>query len=153
MVPEVDSSVDLYYKYQANLGLHPIEKRGAKMKDVILIGRGETMLEVPEEKWRQHHAQVKHHTFGFMTSNHHVVRNFAVRELPRNHGQPLKVEDIASRLGLPDSVVTAILEDLQKNLFFLVRNNIEEINWAFPVTCDTTPHCLSFSSGERVFAA
>ena len=123
------------------------------MKDVILIGRGETMLEVPEEKWRQHHAQVKHHTFGFMTSNHHLVRNFAVRELPRNHGQPLKVEDIARRLDLPVSVITAILEDLQKNLFFLVRNNIGEINWAFPVTCDTTPHRLSFSTGERVFAA
>ena len=82
------------------------------MKDVILIGRGETMLEVPEEKWRQHHAQIEHHTFGFMTSNHHLVRNFAVRELPLNHGQPLKVEDIASRLDLPVSVITAILEDL-----------------------------------------
>ena len=123
------------------------------MKEVILIGRGETMLEVPEEKWRQHHAQVKHHTFGFMTSNHHVVRNFAVRELPRNHGQPLKVEDIASKVDLPVSVITAILEDLQKNLFFLVRNIIGEISWAFPVTCDTTPHRLSFSSGERIFAA
>ena len=123
------------------------------MKEVILIGRGETMLEVPAEKWLQHYAQIEHHTFSFMTSNHHLVRNFAVRELPLNHGQPLKVEDIASRLGLPVSVVTTILEDLQKNLFFLVRNNIGEINWAFPVTCDTTPHRLSFSSGERVFAA
>ena len=126
------------------------------MKDVILIGRGETMLEVPAEKWWQHLAQASQHTtaaFGFMTSNHHLVRNFAVRELPRNHGQPLKVEDIARRLDLPVSVVTAILEDLQKNLFFLVRNDIGEISWAFPVTCDTTPHRLSFSSGERAFAA
>jgi hypothetical protein len=114
------------------------------------------MHEVAAEKWRQHLAQARHHTvtaLGFMTSNHHLVRNFAVRELPRNHGQPLKPEDIAHRLDLPVSLITAILEDLQKNLFFLVRNNMGEINWAFPVTCDTTPHRLSFSSGERVFAA
>ena len=126
------------------------------MKDVILIGRRETMLEVPADKWRKHLAQARHHTaaaLSFMTSNHHLVRNFVVSELPRNHGQPLKVEDIARRLHLPVSVVTAILEDLQKNLFFLVRNIIGEISWAFPVTCDTTPHRLSFSSGERVFAA
>src|SRR5438034_11013985 len=125
------------------------------MNDIILVGRGEMVLEVPAEKWRQHLAEASQHTvaaLGFMTSNHHLVRNFAVRELPRNHGQPLKVEDIASRLDLPVSAITAILEDLQKNLFFLVRNNIGEINWAFPVTCDTTPHRLSFSSGERVFA-
>ena len=126
------------------------------MKDVILIGRGETVLEVLADKWRQHLAQASQHTMavlGFMTSNHHLVRNFAVRELPRNHGQPLKAEDIARRLDLPVSLITSILEDLQKNRFFLVRNNLGEINWAFPVTCDTTPHRLSFSSGERVFAA
>jgi len=45
------------------------------------------------------------------------------------------------------------VKDLQKNLFFLVRNDIGEISWAFPVTCDITPHRLSFSSGEGVFAA
>ena len=126
------------------------------MKEVILIGRGKEMLEVPEEKWRQHLAQANQHTvatLGFMTSNHHLVRNFVVRELPRNHGLPLKVDDIARRLDLPVSLITTILDDLQKNLFFLVRNNAGEISWAFPVTCDTTPHRLSFSSGERVFAA
>ena len=131
-------------------------ERVPPMKDVILIGRRETMLEVPAEKWRKHLAQARHHTaaaLGFMTSNHHLVRNFAVSELARNQGQPLRPADIANRLNLPFSLVTAILEDLQRNLFFLVRNNAGQINWAFPVTCATTPHRLSFSSGERVFAA
>ena len=123
------------------------------MKEVILIGRGKTIVEVPEKKWQQHHGQRGHHTFGFMTSNHHLVRNFAVRELPRNKGLPLKVEDIARGLDLPVSLITPILEDLQKNLFFLVLNSMGEVHWAFPVTCDTTAHRLSFSSGERVFAA
>jgi hypothetical protein len=126
------------------------------MKDVILIGRRETMLEVPADKWRKHLAQARHHTaaaLSFMSSNHHLVRNFVVGELPGNHGEPLRPADIAHRLNLPLSLVTAILEDLQRNLFFLVRNNAGQINWAFPVTCATTPYRLSFSSGERVFAA
>jgi hypothetical protein len=126
------------------------------MKDVILIGRRETMLEVPADKWRKHLAQARHHTgaaLSFMSSNHHLVRNFVVGELPGNHGEPLRPADIANRLNLPLSLVTAILEDLQRNLFFLVRNNAGQISWAFPVTCATTPHRLSFSSGERVFAA
>lgn len=123
------------------------------MKEVILIGRGKTIVEVPEERWRQHHGEGGHHPFGFMTNNHHLVRNFAVRELPRNQGLPLKVEDIARGLDLPVSLITSILEDLQKNLFFLVLNSMGEVQWAFPVTCDTTTHRLSFSSGERIFAA
>jgi hypothetical protein len=46
-----------------------------------------------------------------------------------------------------------MLEELQKNLFFLVLNNAGEVSWAFPVTSDWTPHRLSFSSGEGIFAA
>ncbi len=76
-----------------------------------------------------------------------------VRELPRNDGRPLSAEDISRGSDLPLANVMAILEDLQKNLFFLVLNNIGEVSWAFPVTSDRTPHRLSFSSGESVFAA
>ncbi len=126
------------------------------MKDVILIGRREKILEVSAESWRKHLAGAQHHTaaiFSFMTGDHHLVRNFAVRELPRNHGKPLSAEDISRKLHLPLSSVTAILDDLEKHLFFLVRNETGEVSWAFPVTTERTPHRLSFSSGERIFAA
>ena len=88
-----------------------------------------------------------------MTTDHHLVRNFAVSELPRNHGKPLNPEDIARRLHLPLARVIAILADLQRNLFFLVLNTSGEVSWAFPVTSEETPHRVSFSSGERIFAA
>jgi len=88
-----------------------------------------------------------------MTNNHHLVRKFVVRELPRNSGKPLTPEDIAQRLSLPFAAVITILEDLEKHLFFLVRNDAGEVSWAFPVTSDRTPHLLSFSSGEHIFAA
>jgi hypothetical protein len=126
------------------------------MKDNILIGRREKILEVSAEHWRKHLADAQHHSstrLSFMTSDHHLIRNFVVRELPRNHGKPLSAEDISLRLDLPLPRVTAILDDLEKHLFFLVRNEIGEVSWAFPVTTDRTPHRLSFSSGERIFAA
>lgn len=126
------------------------------MKDVIHIGRGEMLLEVSAENWRKHLANARHHAsarLSFMTEEHHLVRNFAVRELPRNHGRPLSPLDISRRLHLPLSEVISILEDLQKHLFFLVCNESGEVNWAFPVTSQRTPHPLSFSTGENIFAA
>ncbi len=126
------------------------------MKDNILIGRREMILEVSAENWRKHLAGARHHTvalLSFMTEDHHLVRNFTVCELPRNHGKPLSSQDISRRLNLPLSRVIAILDDLQKHLFFLVRNETGEVSWAFPVTSERTSHRLSFSSGEQVFAA
>ncbi len=87
----------------------------------------------------------------FMTPAHHAVRNFVVRELPRNQGRPLDPVQIARSLHLPD--VPALLDDLEKHLFFLVRNRSGQVSWAFPVTSDRTPHRLRFGTGERIFGA
>ncbi len=126
------------------------------MKDSILISGGKKILEVSDESWRKHLSGARQHMevrLRFMTGDHHRVRNFAVRELPRNQGKPLRVEEIALRLDLPLARVVEILEELQKNLFFLVLDDAGEVSWAFPVTSDRTPHRLSFSSGESIFAA
>jgi len=88
-----------------------------------------------------------------MTGDHHLVRNFVVSELPRNHDNALRPEDISHRLNLPLPGVTAMLEDLQKHLFFLVLNSAGEVSWAFPITSEKTPHRLSFDTGEGIFAA
>src|SRR6266571_4358274 len=109
------------------------------MRDIILIGRQEKILEVSAEAWKQHLANARQHSrtrLSFMTSDHHLVRNFVVRELPRNQGKPLNPEDISQRLSLPLSIVITILEDLEKHLFFLVRNDAGQVSWAFPVTSD-----------------
>ncbi len=126
------------------------------MIDRILMGRREKIYEMPAENWREHLSVGRQHMqarLGFMTDDHHRVRNFAVRELPRNQGKALSAKEISRRLDLPLARVVAILEELQKNLFFLVLNEVGEVSWAFPVTSDWTPHRLSFSSGESVFAA
>ena len=89
----------------------------------------------------------------FMTTAHRAVRNFVVRELPRNGGRPLTPAQIASSLRLDSQSVTVLLEDLESHLLFLVRNAHGEVSWAFPVTSDRTPHHLRFSTGERIFGA
>jgi len=89
----------------------------------------------------------------FMTPRHHAVRNFVVRGLPRNDGRPLSLAQIAKALQLDPQLVTGLLDDLEKHLFFLVRNRRGEVSWAFPVTSDRTPHRLRFSTGERIFGA
>lgn len=88
----------------------------------------------------------------FMTPHHHAVRNFVVRELPRR-GAPLSPTQIARSLRLDAELVTGLLDDLEKHLFFLVRNARGAVSWAFPVTSDRTPHRLRFSTGERIFGA
>ena len=56
-------------------------------------------------------------------------------------------------LGIPLPRTLEILADLEKHLFFLVRDGNGDVSWAFPVTVDSTGHSLSFSTGERLDAA
>ena len=87
-----------------------------------------------------------------MTADHHRVRNFVVSELPRA-AAPLSPELIAARLELPLTGVVAILDDLEKHMTFLFRNPQGAVEWAYPVTVARTPHKVTFSSGEKLYAA
>jgi hypothetical protein len=125
------------------------------MSETILLGRGRQIIRIPREKWEKHLSQAPQHgeaRLGFMSEEHHLVRYFAVRELPRT-GEPIQPEFISQRLNLPLVRVNAILDELEKNLFFLVRNRQGAVSWAFPVTADNTPHHLTFSTGEQLYAA
>jgi hypothetical protein len=88
----------------------------------------------------------------FMTRQHHLVRYFVVRWLPRI-GKPIPPETIAAKLQLPLRRVNAILAELEERLFFLVRDERGYVSWAYPVTATRTPHVLAFGSGERIYAA
>lgn len=126
------------------------------MQEIILIGRQEHLIEADAGPLREQVAHSHHQPstrLSFMTPDHHRVRNCAVTELPRSHGKPLSAQTISERLSLPLAQVIAILEDLQRHLFFLVLNPAGEVCWAYPVTCETTPHRLRFRSGERIYAA
>jgi hypothetical protein len=89
---------------------------------------------------------------GFMSEEHHLVREFAVRELPRV-GEPLSPEFIAEELNLPVARVKSILDELDKHMTFVCRNTQGAVVWAYPVTAESTPHHVTFSTGEQLYAA
>ncbi len=67
------------------------------MSETVLTGRGRQITEIPREVWEEHLSQVPDRfkgTVSFMSEEHHLVRNFVVRELPRV-GAPIPSEQIA----------------------------------------------------------
>jgi hypothetical protein len=87
-----------------------------------------------------------------MTDAHHRIRYFVVKELV-NRQKPIEPEFISEKLKMPLEQVNLILEELERKLFFLVRNEQGAVAWAYPVTVDATPHRLFFSSGECLYGA
>ncbi len=125
------------------------------MSGTVLIGRGHEITEIPQEDWESGLSQAQQHIKGrldFMSEEHHLARNFVVRELP-NVGEPLSPEFIAQELNLPVSRVNVILEELEKHLTFLFRNEQGAVTWAYPITVDNTPHHITFNTGEQIYAA
>jgi hypothetical protein len=49
--------------------------------------------------------------------------------------------------------VRTILDELEKQMTFLFRNEQGAVAWAYPVTIDQTPHRVTFDTGESLFAA
>jgi hypothetical protein len=125
------------------------------MKDNLLIGIWRSLVGLPRSLWQRHVESDAQHTearLGFMTTAHHLVRHFAVRELPRV-GRPLSPELIARGVNLPLPRVNEILDELEKNKTFLFRNPQGAVTWAYPVTVEETPHRVTFSTGEAIYAA
>ena len=93
------------------------------MSGHVLRGVGREIHSVPDDAFQK--KSVKGlparmaSRLAFMSRNHHSVRDFAVRELPRQD-RPLSAVQIAQVTGLTLQNVSAILTDLEKNLFFLV---------------------------------
>ncbi len=125
------------------------------MKDKLMLGLWRYMLKVPPFLWEKQISRAKKKSEAenrFLTKEHSLVHHFVVRELPRA-GEPLSPEFVANKLNLPIIRVKSILDDLEKRLTFLFRNKKGDVVWAYPVTVDKTPHHLTFSTGEQLYAA
>jgi hypothetical protein len=120
-----------------------------------LLGLGRFFLRIPRPIWQQEVARsawASEKSLAFMTADHHKVRDFVVREMPRI-AEPIPPERIAQDLGMELGQVASILDDLEKNLTFLFRDRAGAVIWAYPVTVEKTPHRITFSSGEQIYAA
>ena len=90
--------------------------------NTLLVGSRQTINRVPDTGLKAAMAKVPEFfaaKLAFMTPEHHLVRNFAVRELPYENGRPMNVDRLAAILGLPTARVHSIVEDLERHLFFL----------------------------------
>ena len=122
--------------------------------DIRIISNG-SLTSLPTVDWKQlvlAAIERGRQRLDFMSEEHHAIRRAAVTGLVRA-GKPIKPETFARQLEISVSRTVEILDDLERNLFFLVRNAEGAVSWAFPVTVDRTPHRLSFSTGERLYGA
>ena len=124
------------------------------MTDRPLLGIGRHMIPIPRFVWQRRikaKAGKIRAGLGFMSEDHHRVRDFVVTELPRA-GAPLPPESIAEKLDLAVPRVRSVLDELEKHLTFLFRNDRGAVTWAYPVTVDETPHRASFGTGEEAYS-
>ncbi len=123
------------------------------MSSGLWLGLGRFMVPLPRVLWQwQMRAHASKTDLGFMSEEHHRVREMVVRELPRV-GEPISPESIAQELSLPLERVESILDELDRQMTFVCRDERGAVVWAYPVTTATTPHRVALSSGEEVYAA
>lgn len=125
------------------------------MNKSLLLGLWRILLRIPRPIWQQEvarSARAGEKSLTFMTADHHKVRDFVVREMPRI-AKPILPEIIAQSLNMKLEQVVPILDELEKKLTFLYRNEEGAVIWAYPVTVEQTPHRITFSTGEQIYAA
>lgn len=125
------------------------------MKNGIQVGLGRYLIPLPPIIWHRVISSTAQKEMARLASvrsgAHRRVHDFVVRELPRV-GEPLWPELIGQTLAMPVDRVNALLADLEKKLV-LFRYEHGAVVWAYPATADTTPHHLTFSTGEQGYAA
>ena len=125
------------------------------MNDGMLLGINKYMFRIPGFAWKQVVAMEVRKTkgrLGFMSEEHHRIRNFVVMEIART-GKSLSPSFISESLKIEPNLTVEILEELERGMTFLFRNEQGEVLWAYPVTADRTPHTVRFSTGEEFSAA
>ena len=125
------------------------------MRKKLMLGLWRYIINVPPFLWEKQISKMKRKLqteYSSLSREHHSVHHFVVRELPYV-GKPLSPELITDRLDIPVDRVRTILDDLEEGMTFLFRNNDGEVVWAYPVTVETTPHHVSFNTGEELYAA
>jgi hypothetical protein len=143
------------YNRCGHAGERKVPEQEVTMSGQILVGAGEEIHAVSDGDFLEalkNASGSMASRLAFMAREHHIVRDFAVREMPC-HDNPLSPSHMAQATGLDLSKVSSVLNDLERNLFFLVRDSEGSVSWAFPVTTFPTRHRLTFSTGEHTSAA
>ena len=124
------------------------------MFEKVFLGIGKRMVPVPEFIFR---PMVRRDTKKLarrpsLEPDQRRVQHFAVREIPRRR-EAIAPEVFAAELDLPLEEVLQILDELERRMTFLCRRDSDEVNWAYPVTSDETPHQVRIDGGAAFSAA
>ena len=126
------------------------------MKNSALFGVGRFMIPLPRIIWQKLVSRmarkIEKFTRDFRSEEYRNLYDFVVRELPRE-GKPLSPEFIGQQLNMSVDRVNVMLDTLEKETLGLFREGQEAVVWAYPVTATRTPHYLTFSTGEQLYAA
>ena len=125
------------------------------MSAKLMAGFWRYMLSIPPFLWEKEIFKGRNKIRAdlcFMTDEHRSVHHWIVRELP-NLGEPIPPELVAEKLGMPVDRMKSIFDDLEEHMTFICRNSDGMAVWAYPVTVEKTPHHLTFSTGEQIYAA
>lgn len=68
-------------------------------------------------------------------------------------GLPLTPAWIGGQRDIAAAVVAEQLDRLGQRKALIARNAVGDVTWVYPVTVDSTPHHLTFESGDRLDAA
>ncbi len=121
----------------------------------VLVGSGDDLITIPEADWWAGllaHVPAARQRHDALSTLQRAVRRAAVLRVVET-GRPVPAETIAADVGAEVPEVVTALADLEARLFFLVRGSSGAVSWSYPVTADTTPHHLIFSTGERLDGA
>ena len=124
------------------------------MFERVLLGVGRRMVPIPEWLFRPmvRRDQKKLANRPGLEPDERRVQHFAVREIPRRR-EAISPEVFASELELPLEEVSRILDELERRMTFLCRRGGEDVNWAYPVTAEPTPHQVRIDGGAAFSAA
>jgi hypothetical protein len=125
------------------------------MSNKLMLGLWRYIIKVPPFLWQKQIAIGKRRfekEQGFLSEEYRLIHHFAVRELPRK-SEPLSPEFISEAVGSSVDRVKNALDYLEKRMTFLYRNRNGDVVWAYPVTVDQTPHKITFSTDEKLYAA
>jgi len=126
------------------------------MRDKLFLGVGKHMIPIPRLlipivgfTGKKIARMIEKSLRNSMSKEHHAVRDFVVKELPRV-GSLMTSEFIAEKLSISVDRAKKILKRLER-MILLDMNEQGAVTWAYPVTIVKTPHHATLSSGEQTY--
>ncbi len=130
------------------------EKAVVKTRGRLYLGLGRYIIPVPPCLMRMGAAGSARQADRTLARLSRSITSSGISSSPRSPKGGLALRGLHSRAAgpFPDRV-RAIVDQLERKMIFLFRNQRGEVTWAYPVTAEPTPHHVTFTTGQQIYAA